>query len=194
MRLRATDWRRSALLAAGASLCVHGCSGSPDAEPRVVEEAIEDVAGPDTMDVAVSEAVAPPQVGEEEVGPAAENEPPLSEQPAERGRAVRSVPSARVQVPAMVSGSAEIEIGTDRFVPAEYFRVTLRGRGGQFETLTTQGGEFYLERVPAGTYVLELSMPKGPSVYADTVSIPPNETVTLPHLHVSLEEYERRKP
>lgn len=84
----------------------------------------------------------------------------------------------------LVVGSVEVELRGGRYVPGEHFQVVLRDGRRSFDAITDRNGEFYLEDVPAGRYVLTLAPLKGSVFLTDTVSVAGGSRVRLEHIHV----------
>lgn len=161
-------------MAALACLAAVGC-GVEEGDPRAA--AAESVEGNDT-------STGPAAVTAEPVGEATDTgvpSPTAPRAPVERPRAA----VARAAPPAdLVMGSVEVELKGGRYVPGEHFQVILRDGRRSFEALTDRSGEFYLEDVPAGRYVLTLSPLKGPVFHTDTVLVGAGPRVRLDHIHV----------
>ena len=85
-----------------------------------------------------------------------------------------------------VRGTVEIQLDSARYVPAEYFLVSLEGGGGRYDAVTSRTGEFMFRSVPPGMYVLGLAVGKSFMVFRQDVDVPEGEgTFIIPHVHVS---------
>lgn len=110
-------------------------------------------------------------------------------------RAPTRAPARAASVAAIVHGIAELQIDEKQFVPADYLRAALRGGAPVQETLTSAGGEFFFENVPAGRYQLVfLTVTKDArQVYATTVRVEAGDRVRLPPVHIPIDSVRSRR-
>lgn len=92
------------------------------------------------------------------------------------------------QVARAVFGTAEIQVDSTTFAPADYLRVLLQGERVRFETLTDRSGQFIFENVPAGRYELVfITATKDQRVvHRAPVTLEAGGKVALPAMHIPL--------
>jgi hypothetical protein len=101
-----------------------------------------------------------------------------------------------VRILSTVFGTAEVRVDSAIFSPADYLIVRLEGRGGNFEALTDQRGQYFLERVPAGAYRLRFLTPTKEArvVYDVPVTVEPGPKVRLTAVHIPVESMKIQRP
>lgn len=95
------------------------------------------------------------------------------------------VPAEGTDTVRVVHGTAEIDLGRGRFSRAGHVRAVLENAAHRQETLVGRDGEFFFERVPAGTYRLRILPLRGAEAVATTeVVVEAGETLRLPHVRI----------
>jgi hypothetical protein len=111
---------------------------------------------------------------------------PVPNAPPTASRPVSTIAPRDTGIARAVFGTAEIQVDSTTFAPADYLRVVLRGEGGTYETLTDRSGQFVFEDVPAGRYeLLFITATKDQRVvHREPVTLTATGKIALPAVHI----------